>query len=77
MLAQRLVEAVRALDIAHKGGPGRVTISCGVAVFEPGRHVAESALLLQRADRAPYKAKNSGRDRVCRDGAERAPQLVR
>lgn len=76
LLAQRLVEAVRALEIAHKGGPGRVTISCGVAVFEPGRHPTEPLLLLQRADRALYKAKNSGRDRVCRDGAERIAELT-
>jgi len=76
LLAQRLVEAVRALEIAHKGGPGRVTISCGVAVFEPGRHQAEPLSLLQRADRALYKAKNSGRDRVCRDGAERVAELA-
>jgi diguanylate cyclase (GGDEF)-like protein/PAS domain S-box-containing protein len=76
-VAQRLVEAVRALEIAHDGGPGLVTVSCGVAVFEPGRHPAEPLALLQRADRALYKAKHSGRDRVCRDGAERVAELAR
>lgn len=40
-----------------------VTVSAGVAEFEPGGEAAED--LLVRADRALYRAKDEGRDRVC------------
>ena len=38
-----------------------VTISCGVAVLQPGE---DAASLLARADAALYRSKHSGRDRV-------------
>jgi diguanylate cyclase (GGDEF)-like protein len=40
---------------------GRVTVSCGVAERRPGEM---PAAWLERADRAMYKAKGEGRDRV-------------
>lgn len=60
VLAQRLVESVRALAITHQGRPIRVTASVGVALFESGE-TTES--WLSRADAALYQAKARGRDR--------------
>lgn len=45
-----------------KGQPLSVTISIGAAVAEP-RDTAES--LISRADEALYRAKRTGKDRVC------------
>jgi diguanylate cyclase (GGDEF)-like protein len=70
-LAARTAAAVRALDIPHKGAFGPVTISCGVAVYNPAEGTPSPAALVQRADRALYRAKHTGRNRVCQDPAER------
>jgi len=42
----------------------RITISLGVAVFDPAQPDASPEALLQRADHAVYEAKRSGRNRV-------------
>jgi diguanylate cyclase (GGDEF)-like protein len=42
-------------------GPGRVTISLGVAVYEPGEALKD---FTRRADAALYSAKESGRNRT-------------
>ena len=63
-IAENLRRAVEAHDFRHgEGQPlGRVTISGGVACFPED---ARSALDLQRAaDRALYKAKAAGRNRI-------------
>ena len=56
--AERLREAVEARPLF---GDYNVTVSCGVAVYEPGD---TPELLLGRADRALYRAKRNGRNRV-------------
>jgi len=48
----------------------RVRISIGVAEFSPDRHPSSDAFLID-ADRALYRAKNEGRDRVCTASAQR------
>ena len=58
-IAQRLREAVRALDLSEVGIDGAVTVSVGVAVG-----VASARSLVERADAALYRAKRRGRDRV-------------
>lgn len=68
--AQVCVERVEALrrqvsrtDIEHAGSPlGRVTLSAGVASWPD--QVADPRQLLVAADRALYRAKQRGRDRV-------------
>ncbi len=63
-IAQRVVEAVAALELPHSRSPiGQVTVSIGVVSITP---TAESSaeVLLQRADAALYQAKTQGRNRA-------------
>jgi diguanylate cyclase (GGDEF)-like protein len=71
MLAELLVAAVAALAVPHKGAQGVVTISCGTATLLPALDRPDPAVLVQCADRALYKAKQSGRNRACCDKPER------
>ncbi len=65
-VAERMRKGVEALAIGHAGsGSGSVTISCGVAVFDRGCGDSKWEAVLERADRALYAAKESGRNRVC------------
>ncbi|WP_028919811.1 sensor domain-containing diguanylate cyclase [Pseudoxanthomonas suwonensis] len=61
--AGELAEAVRALRVEYLGTllPA-VTCSIGVATYHHGEDTAET--LLQRADKALYRAKRGGRDRI-------------
>jgi diguanylate cyclase (GGDEF)-like protein len=67
-VAQRLKDNVEALHLPHRNKPegGTVSMSFGVAVSESRNgETAESASdLLGRADKALYKAKETGRNRV-------------
>jgi diguanylate cyclase (GGDEF)-like protein len=56
--------------VADSGEPA-VTISVGVALVEPARETPSQALV--RADRALYKAKREGRDRVVVSTTQPAP----
>lgn len=61
--AEELQEAVKALNVVHRGRPlGSVTLSMGVAVFPKHGDVMEA--LVRAADTALYRAKQSGRARV-------------
>lgn len=56
-------EAIRvALPAAADGALPRVTVSAGVAEWQPGESLVD---LMRRADSASYHAKGSGRNRVC------------
>ena len=61
MLAERLLEAVRALRVEVEGKTITLTVSVGIAESLPNESLGE---LCRRADRALYAAKNSGRNRV-------------
>lgn len=61
--AERLRVAVAAAPYAFKRGVAPITLSVGVAIA--GRGDAGIADVLERADRALYQAKRSGRNRVC------------
>jgi len=63
-VAQRLLEAVRELRIAHDGSPELiVTISAGLTTFWPRRCPGEPTELVRRADTQLYRAKQEGRNR--------------
>jgi diguanylate cyclase (GGDEF)-like protein len=65
VVAQRLLDTVRALGIEHSesGVLPVVTISVGVAICVPNGHSPEE--LVRCADQALYRAKAQGRNRVC------------
>ena len=65
LTAERIRGSVQELAIAHSGNrpPGVVTISVGVATFDPDTNVAANAVL-ELADKALYMAKQHGRNRV-------------
>ncbi len=72
LLAQRVVESVRGLKVAHGGKSIQVSVSVGFALFEAG-DTAEG--WLARADAALYQAKAQGRDRWSQSApAPRTPQ---
>jgi two-component system cell cycle response regulator len=63
-VAERHRAAVARQRFGDRGGPDHVTVSIGVAVFDPEAPDPSMASLLSRADAALYRAKHEGRDRV-------------
>lgn len=61
-VAERIRSRVEALRTATGGEPIAVTVSIGVAMLRAGESVVDAALV--RADRAMYRAKQAGRNRV-------------
>jgi diguanylate cyclase (GGDEF)-like protein len=63
-VADRVVRQIAALNVPHRGAPsGRLSISAGVAAINPG--AGNSAQwLIDAADTALYRAKNSGRNKA-------------
>ena len=60
-VAQVLRAAIEACPFHFKGEPVTITVSMGVAQFQPGER---SDLALKRADEALYRAKAAGRNQV-------------
>ncbi len=60
-VAERLLTAVRVLQIRTDGGEIRMTVSIGVTMLDHAEH-ADIDALVQHADRAMYAAKQAGRD---------------
>lgn len=72
--AERMRRAVESLGLRTEAGRGIVTVSIGVAELEPtDGTVAE---WLSRADRALYRAKASGRNRVELDAGRISPEAA-
>ncbi len=61
--AERIRKKVEETRFEWEGKPIRVTISLGVAVRRPGENVPDP--MVHRADAALYRAKASGKNRVC------------
>ena len=72
LAAQALVDAVRELRMAHAASPtaAYVSVSAGLAWVEAAQYESLE-MALRRADRALYRAKDTGRDR-CSDQGEAA-----
>lgn len=69
MVAEKIRNAIRELNIPHSESPsGRVTMSIGIAAAAPGFDNPPDDLI-NAADKALYRAKHEGRDRVCRADA--------
>ncbi|WP_255210878.1 GGDEF domain-containing protein [Methylogaea oryzae] len=68
-LAENLRNAVKNCGFNSEGTPIPITVSCGIACFQPGD---TPDTVFVRADRALYRAKNDGRDRcqVAADGSD-------
>ncbi|PJI97264.1 diguanylate cyclase (GGDEF)-like protein [Acidovorax sp. 69] len=65
-MATHIQQAIHALALPHEGAPfGIVTVSFGVATMVPQRDQLAQELV-RRADRAMYRAKQGGRNRIDR-----------
>jgi len=66
MVAEKIRSSIEELGIPRKDdyGPG-VTVSIGTATIVPS-HDKSPSWLIDQADRALYQAKNTGRNKVCR-----------
>ena len=65
ILAERLRHAVECLETTASGHRIGVTISLGVATYAPGTGACRKATLIDAADKALYRSKADGRNRVC------------
>lgn len=74
VVAERFHKSVNTA-IANETSDTVVSASAGVSVFRPERHGSASALF-QDADRALYKAKGEGRNRVAEYSGELAPSAA-
>ncbi len=69
MVAEKIRNAIHELNIPHASAPSeQVTISIGIASAAPGFDNPPDDLV-NAADQALYRAKDEGRDRVCRADA--------
>lgn len=69
MVAEKIRNAIRELNIPHSESPsGRVTMSIGIAAAAPGFDNPPDDLI-NAADKALYRAKHDGRNRVVSDAA--------
>ena len=69
IVGEKIREAIRELNIRHASSPGgQVTLSIGLASAAPGFDNPPDDLILA-ANKAVHRAKQEGRDRVCRADA--------
>jgi diguanylate cyclase (GGDEF)-like protein len=74
-LAEKIRESIETMRILHEASTVSqwLTVSFGVATIVPDPE-AEPEELIDRADRALYAAKQSGRNRVCTYGPQPVPR---
>jgi diguanylate cyclase (GGDEF)-like protein len=64
VIAERHRDWISKLSFSKEKFPGMVTVSIGVATFDPAVPDSSQSALLKRADTALYQAKHGGRNRV-------------
>lgn len=65
-VAEKIREGIESMGIEHRGAAnGILTISCGVAAFDMEKLENKWEDILEDADKALYKAKSAGKNRVC------------
>lgn len=68
MLAERLRKRIEQTTILTAGGEVFITVSMGIAVYQGGKGRINTQEVLERliykADKAMYKAKENGRNRI-------------
>ena len=62
LIAERIRMSVDALCLQTENGPLQATISCGLAILQDED---DARALVNKADKALYKAKQTGRNKVC------------
>ncbi len=64
VVAERIRTAIETIDFETSGCHHQVTISIGIAEYA-GDTTSDGEDIIKRADEALYRAKTSGRNRVC------------
>ncbi|HET7838524.1 MAG TPA: diguanylate cyclase DgcA [Rectinemataceae bacterium] len=64
IIAERIRKTIAETPSVYEGERLWVTVSLGLAQYIPGRDISGKSLI-DRADRALYQSKQSGRDRIC------------
>ena len=75
-VGEQIRQALSKMRLTHKSMEqpmGSITVSIGVSVYRKGDN---AAALLERADKALYRAKHTGRNLVCTEAMVPAPELV-
>ncbi len=75
MACQRLIAAIRAEEVVTDEGTIRYTASFGLAGIDADTN--DSGAMLKRADKLLYDAKNSGRNRIVTQPAQRPRNIVK
>jgi diguanylate cyclase (GGDEF)-like protein len=66
-VAERIREAVQKIEVPSEQGPVKFTVSIGVSTYESGQAFDQ---IVERADKALYVSKQSGRNRVTVAGVD-------
>ena len=74
LLLEKVRNHIERCPFRHKDTPVQVSISCGIAEFHDGDSLDT---VFERADKAMYLAKQSGRNRVCQESELVAAALPR